>query len=107
MSEEEAYCEVDCCECGIKFKFAKKIEEMWRKSGKTFHCPNGHNLAWSKDAETAEAKELKKLKIEHQALKEKLEAVSQEAAKQKKRADDLAAELEIWQPSTTEENKAG
>lgn len=105
MANEEL-CEVDCCSCGISFKFSKKIEEMWRKSEKTFYCPNGHTLVWNKPKESAEEKELKKLRAEVKELNTKLEAALKDAESQKKRADDLATELEIWRP-TTSDQKAG
>ena len=108
MSEEE-FCSVNCCECGITFKFTKTIEKMWRDSGKNFFCPNGHTLHWSKPVETEDQKELKKLKVELASLKEKLAAAEKKATDQKKLADDLAAELEIWRPSTSsnEDQKVG
>ena len=105
MSDE--YNEVDCPSCGIKFKFSKKIEEMWRDTGKSFYCPNGHTLHWSKPKETPEERELKKLKLEVGELKEKLMAAEKQTEDQKKRVDELTTELEIWRPSTTEEQKAG
>lgn len=106
MSDED-FCEVDCCNCGIQFKFSKKIEEMWRKDEKTFYCPNGHSLVWKKPKESEEQKELKKLRAEVKELKEKLAASEKNAEAEKKRADDLANELEIWRPSTTDDKKAG
>lgn len=106
MSEE--YCEVNCCDCGITFKFTKQIEKMWRESGKTFYCPNGHSLHWDKPKETEDQKELKKLRTEVASLKDKLTAAEKTATDQKKKIDELTAELEIWRPSTpTEEQKAG
>ena len=88
---------------------------MWRKSGKTFHCPNGHSLQWDpKKTDTPEQTEIKKLKAEVKELKEKLSASETKLAAsekkveaEKKRADDLASELEIWRPSTTDDKKAG
>jgi len=107
MSEEE-FCAVNCNECGITFKFSTKIEEMWRKSSKTFFCPNGHSLHWPKQTETAEQKELKKLRAEVSSLTDKLTAAEKNVTDQKKKIDELTAELEIWRPSTpTEEQKAG
>lgn len=105
MSED--FCEVDCPACGIKFKFTKKIEEMWRESGKTFYCPNGHTLNWSKPKESPEQKELKQLRSEVKELKEKLATSEKQTEDHKRRVDELTAELEIWRPSTTEEQKAG
>lgn len=106
MSTEE-FNEVNCCNCGITFKFSKKIEEMWRKDEKTFYCPNGHSLVWNKPKETEEQKELKKLKAEVKELKEKLVAAEKQVEDQKQRVNELTTELEIWRPSTTEEQKAG
>lgn len=100
MSEKDEYCEVDCCNCGITFKFSTKIEKMWRKDSKTFYCPNGHSLHWPKEKESEEEKELKKLRAEVKELKEKLTASEKKAEAEKKRADELASELEIWRPNT-------
>ena len=104
MSEEE-FCVVNCNECGITFKFSKKIEDMWRKSSKTFFCPNGHSLHWPKPKESEEEKELKKLRAEVNELRTKLVAADKRADEQKKRADELASELEIWRPTTTDDKK--
>lgn len=91
---------VTCCDCGIEFHFSKKIEEMWRKSEKTFFCPNGHKLVWNKpEDETPEQKELKSLRGEVTELKGKLEAALKDVEAEKKRADELALELEIWHPT--------
>lgn len=105
MSEE--YNTVTCNSCGIEFKFQQKIEDLWRKSGKTFYCPNGHGLVWNKPKVSPEEEEIKSLKVEVKELKVKLDAALKDAESQKKRADELATELEIWRPSTTEEQKVG
>lgn len=105
MADEE-FNTVTCNSCGIEFKFLKKVEDLWRKDEKIFYCPNGHSLVWTKPKETAEQKELKTLRAEVKELKTKLEAAEKKAEGQKKRADDLAAELEIWRP-TTSDQKAG
>lgn len=104
MSEED-FCVVNCNECGITFKFSKKIEDMWRKSSKTFYCPNGHSLHWPKPKESDEEKELKKLRAEVNELRTKLLAAEKKAEDQKKRADELASELEIWRPTTNDDKK--
>ncbi len=104
MSDEE-FCVVNCNECGITFKFSKKIEDMWRKSSKTFYCPNGHSLHWPKPKESEEEKELKKLRVEVNELRTKLVAAEKKAEDQKKRADELASELEIWRPTTNDDKK--
>ena len=102
MSNDDEFSSVNCCECGIVFKFTKKIEEMWRESGKNFYCPNGHSLHWSKPIESKEQKEIKALKKEVQELNSKLSKATSDLEVQKKRADELAAELEIWRPSSAE-----
>lgn len=94
---------VSCCDCGIKFGFDPAIEKMWRESEKRFFCPNGHILHWPKPKETDEQKELKDLRAKVSELEKQLETAKQEAADQKKRADELANELEIWRPTTKEE----
>lgn len=101
--EEEFNC-VTCNTCGLDFKFLQKVEDLWRKSEKTFYCPNGHGLVWfglvwTKPKETDEEKELKKLRAEVKELKAKLLAAEKQSEEHKKRVDELAAELEIWQPS--------
>lgn len=105
MSEEHKdFNIVSCCDCGIKFAFDKSIEKMWRESEKNFFCPNGHSLHWPKPKETEEQKELKSLRSKVTDLESKLAAALEDVAKEKKRADDLQAELEIWRPSTPESN---
>lgn len=102
MSEE--FNEVTCCSCGIMFGFPKRVEEQWRRTGKTFHCPNGHPLVWSvdKDKETPEQKELKSLRVEVKELKAKLATALEDVATQKKKAEELSSELEIWRPTSAE-----
>jgi predicted RNase H-like nuclease (RuvC/YqgF family) len=106
MSEEkEEFNCVTCDTCGLDFKFPQKVEDLWRKSEKTFYCPNGHGLVWTKPKETDEEKELKKLRTEVKELKEKLLAAERQSEEHKKRVDELAAELEIWQPSYADKKK--
>lgn len=92
----------NCPDCGICFGIPKEMEQIWRNSHKGFFCPNGHSLSWKAPAETEEQKELKTLRTKVTDLETKLATASQEAADQKKRADDLQAELEIWRPTTKE-----
>ncbi len=35
-----------CPECGIKFPLPKWLGELYRKSGETFTCPQGHRQHW-------------------------------------------------------------
>lgn len=85
-----------CCTCGIYFGIDKEVVKLWKNSHKGFVCPNGHNLAWNGESSTD--KEIKALKEEVKSLKEKLAAAEAQAASEKKRADELATELEIWRP---------
>lgn len=94
--------EIICAECGIVFSFSNKIGELWRKSKKTFFCPNGHSLLWNEEKESLEQKELIALRSEVKSLKDQLTIALSDAETQKKRADELATELEIWKPSTVE-----
>lgn len=108
MSEKEIET-FTCCECGIKFGFSNEVAELWRKQRsdgkkKLFYCPNGHGLEFS--GETQDQKELKTLREKVKDLQTKLEAALKDVADQKKRADELATELEIWRP-TTQETKDG
>jgi hypothetical protein len=105
MSEKEeleVLNNVSCCDCGIVFGFSPKIEKMWRESGKTFVCPNGHSLHWSKPTETPEQKELKVLRTEVKDLKTKLDEALTLTETQKKKIEELQTEIEIWKPSTKE-----
>lgn len=99
MSEE--FIKVTCITCGIEFGFAERIEKEWRRTGKNFHCPNGHSLTWPFAKETEDQKELKALHIEIKGLKSKLESALKDAEVQKKRADELVSELELWKPAET------
>lgn len=101
MSDEK-FNSINCCQCGIAFGFGKEVETLWRRDEKTFFCPNGHPQVWTKPKESEEQKELKKLRTKVEELQGKLDAALKDAADQKKRADELATELEIWRPSTAE-----
>jgi hypothetical protein len=101
MSDHELQ-PVDCYSCGIRFGLTEKVVKLWTKNSKDFFCPNGHPLAWTKDKDTPEQKELKALREEVKDLKAKLETALKDAEDQKKRADDLAIELEIYKPASVE-----
>lgn len=104
MSEEKKeFVSTTCCACGILFGIPPNVEEAWRREEHTFCCPNGHPLVWKKSqSESEEQKELKSLRSKVTDLQSKLDTALKDAADQKKRADDLANELEIWRPSTKE-----
>src|SRR5271156_3162769 len=103
MSEEEdkKVQHVTCNSCGIEFSFGTKVSDMWRKSQKTFYCPNGHGLQWS--GESAEQKEMSSLKKQVAELTEKLATAVTEVAEQTKKMEELSSELEIWKPASAKE----
>lgn len=37
----------DCPSCGVLFGITEDMEDNRRKDGRTFYCPNGHNLHWT------------------------------------------------------------
>jgi hypothetical protein len=96
MSNEDLYIQ-HCPSCDCLFAISKTAEKAWRDSHKQFFCPNGHSLSWQDD--TSDQKELKSLRVKIKDLETKLAAALEDVAKQTKRADELAAELEIWKPS--------
>ncbi len=100
--EKKEFNAVTCCSCGVLFGIPPNVEEAWRRTEQGFHCPNGHPLVWNKPKESEEQKELKSLRDKVKDLQGKLDAALKDAADQKKRADELATELEIWRPTTTE-----
>jgi peptidoglycan hydrolase CwlO-like protein len=76
----------------------KNVTAQWRKNHHSFVCPNGHSLSWNDESD--QEKELKALKEKVKELETKLQAAQNDVANEKKRADELAAELEIWKPSS-------
>jgi hypothetical protein len=98
MSEEHN--QLNCPSCGLSFGFPKEVEKLWRESHKQFFCPNGHSMSWTGESPSEKEHRLRKEKVEE--LETKLAAALKELEAQKKRADELAAELEIWRPTTTE-----
>lgn len=95
---------ITCCACGVEFGLIPKYEENWRRTSKTFYCPNGHGQSWPKEAETAEQKELKHLRSEVKDLKSKLEDALKNVEDQKKKIAELENELEIWASRKPDEN---
>lgn len=90
MSDNNLYRYI-CPTCGIAYGLDKDVDSVWRIKGHVYWCPNGHQLALEK----SNVNEL-------QELKRNLDTATTEAAAQKKRADDLQAELDIWKPRTKE-----
>ena len=64
----------------------KFVEGKRRDDGRTFWCPNGHQLGFTKPEP-----ELEILRTEVKTLKEKLEASEREVSR-------LRAELDVWAP---------
>lgn len=97
----------NCPSCGIVFGIPKEMEPIWRNNHNSFHCPNGHSLSWS--AESPKDKEHRLRLKEVEDLKAKLADVQKELTAQKKKVEELQAELEIWRPSSadTTEKKDG
>jgi hypothetical protein len=90
-----------CPDCGIQFSIHKEVETLWRTSHKRFNCPNGHGLSWLSD--TPQEVETKTLKARVEELEKLLSAALEQADSQKKRADELAIRLEIWEPENDSE----
>ena len=103
MAEEMELLYSTLCEaCGIVFGFKTEVKELWKESGKTFYCPNGHGLSWPKPKSKPEIEELKD---QVKDLTKKLEAANKDIEMHKKQITELKAELEIWRPRTSEGNK--
>lgn len=83
----------NCCACGVPFGLDKDVEKAWRESKHNFFCPNGHALMF-KDPSVQE-----KLDKEIAELKEKVSQLEAKLESEKKRADELQAELDIWKPN--------
>lgn len=90
--------DINCQNCGIYFAISDKVETIWRSSGKTFYCPNGHALCWPKQPETPE---IEKLRTEIKSLNSKLTEAQAKIDLQKKKISDLELDLEIYKPATT------
>jgi hypothetical protein len=105
MSDEDL-ANIDCWECGIRFYIAKHIDDCWRLAAaeKSFFCPNGHSITYPAKKPSSE---IDALKAEVVQLKTDLEASRKALAEQKKRADDMQLELEIWKPREDADLKVG
>jgi hypothetical protein len=86
---------IDCIYCGIRFHFLKRIVLKRRETGDAMFCPNGHAMVFIKSQS-----EIETLRAEVEKLRASLRVAVDDAVKQKKRADDLALELEIWKPES-------
>lgn len=95
---EQAMEEIHCPSCGIFFSIEKKVANLWRESHKSFFCPNQHSMSWQ--AETADQKELKSLRVEVKELRAKVESYKANEAALLKKVEELTNEIEIWKPTS-------
>lgn len=98
MSEEKTVESFNCAECGLRFGIDKGVIAIWKKSHKSFVCPNGHTLSW-KDI-TPEEKELAALRSEVAELKKSLSEKTAAYEELIQQSQKLTTELELWKPST-------
>lgn len=88
-------CNVLCPSCGIEFKFSSDIEEAWKRTEKSFYCPNGHGMSWPKPLPKEE-----EMKKEVKTLKEKVSTLTEALKKSEEKVQELTLELEIWHPAS-------
>lgn len=69
----------ECCNCGVVFAVSNDLQDSWRKTKRTFHCPNGHAQSYTES--TAER------------LQRELDAAKRDVEWQKNRAATLDAQL--------------
>jgi predicted RNase H-like nuclease (RuvC/YqgF family) len=89
-----------CYDCGILMGIDADVVTSWKKSHKNFSCPNGHIQHWPD--QTDQEKELVALRAQVKDLKTHLDEALTLTETQKKRIEELTAELEIWRPTTSE-----
>jgi len=84
--------ETVCNACGITFAFPLIRYEEFRRTGKSFYCPNGHGLSFSENEEArlrkqlaTEQEQIKQLKTELLHTRDQLEASEREFRRHKKR----------------------
>lgn len=89
-----------CCECGIAFALPERLmRELRSNSKKSFYCPNGHEMVFSKSVLEQENARLKQEKDEaerarmslHNQLTEKQKEVTKLQAGIKRRNKRIAA----------------
>jgi hypothetical protein len=93
---------IHCASCGVSFGIDKDVDKLWRGSHKSFWCPNGHSLSYS--GPSAQEKELTELRAKVKTLEEELSTAKQSMHTQTTAIETLRSELEIWRPTTTDEN---
>lgn len=74
---------LDCCTCGVAFGMPDSLDSEFRRNGRYFYCPNGHQQYYSDSEEKRlkrqlEAAEAKATRI--QAAKERAEAEARHMA---------------------------
>ncbi len=72
----------ECIECGVKFGMTSTHHTWVRENKKTFYCPNGHSMSYSK-GEADRLRDIIAEKDRSLAYLRKLEAERNEAAKKK------------------------
>lgn len=73
ITERVTFNPIDCCQCGMMFFVAAKVEGVWRKAGTTFYCPLGHGNTYG-DSETTI------LRRERDAAKQREETIRKQCA---------------------------
>lgn len=54
---------IQCCSCGTYFTMQNDLENLRRRDGKSFYCPNGHKQYWTPPP-SGEEKKIMKLERE-------------------------------------------
>lgn len=86
VTRESSLTVIDCAECGIVFGIGAEYAKRRRNDGRTFYCPNGHNLSWHE----TEADRLRKQLAAAKELTE-WERQSKERARAEARRKDYEA----------------
>lgn len=69
----------ECCNCGVLFAVSEDLIAQWRKTKRSFYCPNGHSQSYTES--------------EADRLKRELERVKRDADWQKQRAESIEKRL--------------
>ena len=72
----------ECIECGTKFGMTQTLHEFKKENKKSFYCPNGHCMSYTK-SEADRLREIIAQKDNSLAYFRKMEAERAEAAKKK------------------------
>jgi Zn finger protein HypA/HybF involved in hydrogenase expression len=63
---------MECCNCGVLFAISNELQDNFRKTKKSFYCPNGHSQSYTEN--------------EADRLRRQLEAAQRDVEWQKNRA---------------------